>query len=48
MLQSIRTGNYPVVAENHTLILNWNRETLPLLRQIAICHIERKSSAYSG
>jgi len=37
-----------VVAANHTVILNWNRETIPLLRQIAICQLERGSDAFQG
>ena len=35
-MQNIRKGNYPVVATNHTLIMGWNSQTVPLLRQIAI------------
>lgn len=42
------SGNHPVVAANHTVILNWNRETIPLLQQIAICQLERGSSAFQG
>ncbi len=37
-----------MVAANHTVILNWNRETIPLLRQIAICQLERGSDAFQG
>ena len=39
--QNVRKGNYPVVADNHTLILNWNAYTLPLLRQISVSRQER-------
>ena len=42
------SGNHPVVATNHTLILNWNRETVPLLRQIALAKAERGHSAFNG
>lgn len=42
------SGNHPVVASNHTVILNWNRETIPLLRQIAICQLERGTEAFQG
>ena len=47
-MQSIRSGNYPVVATNHTLILNWNSQTISLLRQIAINKLERANGAYDG
>ncbi|KAL0047458.1 hypothetical protein WJX82_003858 [Trebouxia sp. C0006] len=45
---AIRKGNYPVVATNHTLILNWNSQTVPLLRQIAINKKEQAGAAYAG
>ena len=48
LLQAIRKGNYPVVVDNHTLILNWNSQTVPLLRQIAINKAETDGAAYSG
>lgn len=47
-VQALMSGNHPVVAANHTVILNWNRETIPLLQQIAICQLERGSSAFQG
>lgn len=47
-LQAVRKGNYPVVATNHTLILNWNSQTVPLLRQIAINKKEQGGPAYAG
>jgi hypothetical protein len=37
-----------VVAANHTLVLNWNAQTVPLLRQIAINRAERGEGVYSG
>ena len=37
-----------MVAANHTLVLNWNAQTVPLLRQIAINRTERGEGAYSG
>ena len=40
--------NYQVVAANHTLVLNWNAQTVPLLRQIAINRSERGEGTYSG
>ena len=48
ILQEVLGGNHPVVATNHTLILNWNRETIPLLRQIAIAKRESSARAFSG
>ena len=47
-MQAIRKGNYPVVAQNHTLILNWNAQTVPLLRQIAISKLEQGHGVYEG
>lgn len=47
-LQNIRSGNYPVITANHTLILNWNSQTVPLLRQIAINKLERSADTYDG
>lgn len=37
-----------MVATNHTLILNWNSQTVPLLRQIAINKKEQGGPAYAG
>ena len=36
------------MAANHTLVLNWNAQTVPLLRQIAINRSERGEDTYSG
>lgn len=47
-MQNVRSGNYSVVAANHTLILNWNDQTVPLLRQIAISRVERADDIYDG
>lgn len=30
----VRCGNYPVVERNHTVLLNWNHQTLPVLKQV--------------
>lgn len=30
----VHTGNFPIVEESHTVILGWNHQTLPLLRQV--------------
>lgn len=35
-VQAIRSGNYPVVIKDHVLLLNWNRQVQPLLRQLAL------------
>ena len=42
-LQAIRSGNYPVVIEDHVLILNWNRQTPSLLRQLALASKEAEA-----
>ena len=44
-LQAIRSGNYPVVIEDHVLILNWNRQTPSLLRQLALASKEAELSS---
>lgn len=44
-LQSIRSGNYPVMDKDHILVLNWNRQTIPLLRQLALIRTEKQGSA---
>ena len=41
-VQAIRSGNYPVLASGHILVLNWNRQTIPLLRQLALVQREQK------
>lgn len=47
-IEAVMSGNNPVVAVNHTVILNWNRETIPLLRQISISRMERDSDVFAG
>lgn len=44
-LQAIRSGNYPVMDKDHILVLNWNRQTIPLLRQLAISRSEQQGAA---
>eukprot|EP00960_Hanusia_phi_P035842 751980-Hanusia_phi.AAC.1 len=34
-VQNILEGNYRIVEAGHTLLLNWNSRTIPLLRQLA-------------
>jgi hypothetical protein len=46
--EAIRHGIFPVVADNHTLILGWSSEVVPLLRQIAIHRREAEGSAFDG
>ena len=36
-IENIRTGNYAVVESGHTLVLNWNQQTVPMLRQVRCC-----------
>lgn len=33
-VESIQSGNYAVVESGHTVILNWNKLTIPVLRQV--------------
>ncbi|GAB4818940.1 hypothetical protein N2152v2_005986 [Parachlorella kessleri] len=33
-LKGVRIGNYPVVTADHTLVLNWNRQSTSLLRKM--------------
>lgn len=44
-LQAIRSGNYPVMDKDHILVLNWNRQTIPLLRQLALTRSEQQGVA---
>eukprot|EP00878_Enallax_costatus_P027636 GHUV01029773.1.p1 GENE.GHUV01029773.1~~GHUV01029773.1.p1 ORF type:complete len:281 (+),score=62.85 GHUV01029773.1:313-1155(+) len=34
-VDKVRRGNHPVIEQNHTVVLNWNQQTLPVLQQIA-------------
>lgn len=45
LLQAIRSGNYPVMDKDHILVLNWNRQTIPLLRQLALTRSEQQGAA---
>lgn len=33
-VEHIQSGNYAVVESGHTVILNWNKLTIPILRQV--------------
>ena len=44
LLCSIREGNYAVLTEGHILLLNWNRQTAPLLRQLALAQKQQFTS----
>lgn len=35
-LRSVKAGNYAVVAQGHTLVLNWNPQLVPLLKQMSL------------
>ncbi|CAN0043401.1 unnamed protein product, partial [Choristocarpus tenellus] len=39
-VDEVEKGNFRVVDSGHTLILNWNRETVPILQQIALAKRE--------
>lgn len=30
----VRKGNFPVIENHHTVLLNWNQQTLPVLKQV--------------
>lgn len=42
----MRQGNFPVQAKGHTLVLNWNAQLVPLLRQMRTAQQER--GAFEG
>ncbi|KAL3158654.1 hypothetical protein ABBQ32_011397 [Trebouxia sp. C0010 RCD-2024] len=44
-VKAIRSGNYPVMDKDHILVLNWNRQTIPLLRQLALTRSEQQGAA---
>lgn len=35
-VRDVKLGNYPILAQSHTLVLGWNSAAVPLLRQMAI------------
>ncbi|DBB16525.1 TPA: hypothetical protein ACH3X3_014790 [Trebouxia sp. C0006] len=35
-LRSVKAGNYAVIAQDHTLVLNWNPQLVPLLKQMSL------------
>ena len=34
-VEAVQSGNYAVVESGHTVILNWNKLTIPMLRQVS-------------
>ncbi|KAK9814063.1 hypothetical protein WJX72_000188 [[Myrmecia] bisecta] len=44
-VKAIRSGNYPVITDDHIVVLNWNRQTVPLLRQLAVAQSDKGSRA---
>lgn len=34
-VEAVQSGNYAVVESGHTVILNWNKLTIPILRQVS-------------
>ncbi|KAL0031396.1 hypothetical protein WJX79_008726 [Trebouxia sp. C0005] len=47
-VESIQSGNYAVVESCHTVILNWNKLTIPVLRQMAVARAEQQVGAFKG
>ena len=39
-VESVKTGNFRVLAQGHTVIVGWNDNAMPLLRQMAIARAE--------
>lgn len=35
-VRDVKLGNFPILAQSHTLVLGWNSAAVPLLRQMAI------------
>lgn len=35
-VEEVRTGNYAIVEKNHSVLIGWNDQAIPLLRQMAI------------
>lgn len=46
-VQHVRSGNYAIHERQHTLILGWNRQLTPVLRQIALAQQERGSGVFN-
>ena len=47
-VENVQSGNYTVVESGHTVILNWNKLTIPVLRQVKpICLCDSLSKTYS-
>jgi hypothetical protein len=43
----VRCGNYPVVERNHTVLLNWNHQTLPVLKQVRMQRLHTAAHAHA-
>lgn len=35
-MRDVKSGNYAILAQEHTLVLGWNSAAVPVLRQIAL------------
>ena len=40
-VEEVKTGNNKVIEKDHTVILNWNSQLVPLLKQMAVAKSER-------
>jgi hypothetical protein len=40
-VEEVKTGNSTVVETGHTVIMNWNAQLVPLLKQLAVAKAER-------
>ncbi len=41
VIEKINTGNHNLLEREHTVLLGWNKQTVPLLKQIAFAQAER-------
>ncbi|KAL3146236.1 hypothetical protein ABBQ32_002939 [Trebouxia sp. C0010 RCD-2024] len=47
-VEAVQSGNYAVVESGHTVILNWNKLTIPMLRQMAVAKAEHQQGTFKG
>jgi hypothetical protein len=40
-VEEVKTGNNKVIEKDHTVVLNWNSQLVPLLKQMAVAKSER-------
>lgn len=40
-VEEVKTGNYRVIESDHTVVVNWNSQLVPMLKQMAVAKAER-------